>query len=238
MAEAHPTIQNAYEQVRDSPWPQVRSDLKMRMALQEAETPENSRLNMVAPVRIVLAALASYSVGTVLGIAQGSKMAGLRFRAEHAHKLPSTPTGWFMYHKSKNYNMAKDGLKEGVKMGLKVSFWTTAIFFIENLYDEYRQSKDFLNTVMASLTVAGGFSLRSASLLLCALPSLDSSECRALDLTDLKCDRRQIQSSHDSPCDQDRTSRWADLRWPAGHCRRGQRQTDWIRRMVAWTSPV
>lgn len=125
---------------------------------------EDSRLNMVAPVRITFAALTSYGFGTALGVAQGSKMTGLRFRAEHAHKLPSTPTGWFMYHKSKNYAMAREGLKEGFRMGIKVCFWTTAMFVIENLYDEYRQSKDFVNTVVASLTVAGGFSVWSAFL--------------------------------------------------------------------------
>lgn len=135
--------------------------------MEQQETAENSRLSMIAPARIIFAALSSYGVGTFLGITQGSKMAGLRFRAEHAHKQPSTPTGWFMYHKSKKYNMAKEGLKEGARMGVKVCFWTTAMFIIENLYDEYRQSKDFVNTVMASLTVAGGFSLWSASLLCC-----------------------------------------------------------------------
>ncbi|ROW04780.1 hypothetical protein VMCG_04777 [Cytospora schulzeri] len=120
---------------------------------------ENSRLSMMAPTRIMLASVASFGVGAALGMTQGSKMAGLQFRAEHAHKLPITPTGWFMYHKSKNYNMAKGAVKEGLKMGLKVSFWTTAMFVIEDLYDESRSSKDFVNTVLASLTVAGGFSL-------------------------------------------------------------------------------
>lgn len=124
-------------------------------------TLENSRLNMLAPTRIMLASVASFGVGTALGMTQGSKMAGLRFRAEHAHKLPTTPTGWFMYHKSKNYKMATGAVKEGLKMGVKVSFWTTAMFVIEDLYDESRGSKDFVNTVLASLTVAGGFSLWS-----------------------------------------------------------------------------
>lgn len=122
---------------------------------------ENSRLNMIAPFRIMLASVSSFAFGTALGVTQGSKMAGLRFRAEHAHKLPATPTGWFMYHKSKNYNMARGGLKEGFKMGFKVSFWTTAMFMVEDMYDQYRESKDFVNTVLASLTVAGGFSLWS-----------------------------------------------------------------------------
>lgn len=126
---------------------------------------DTSRLGMLPETRLMLASTASFGVGASLGLSQGSTMAGLRFRAEHAHKLPTTPTGWFMYHKSKNYNMAKDGLKEGVKMGFKVCVVTTAMFFIEDLYDEYRQSKDFINTTLASLTVAGGFSLWSMSIL-------------------------------------------------------------------------
>lgn len=171
MFEPRPRTKEELEQLRNGTWSHPRMNTNkirntgMGMGMAQQETAENSRLNMVAPARIILAALTSYGVGTALGIAQGSKMAGLRFRAEHAHKLPSTPTGWFMYHKSKNYNMARESLKEGARMGVKVCFWTTAMFFIENLYDEYRQSKDFVNTVMASLTVAGGFSLWSASLL-------------------------------------------------------------------------
>lgn len=132
---------------------------------------DNSRLDMAPESRIVLASLASFGVGAALGLSQGSTMSGLRFRAEHAHKLPTTPTGWFMYHKSKNYNMARDGLREGVRMGLRVCVVTTAMFFIEDLYDEYRQSKDFINTTLASLTVAGGFSLWS---MFSHAPSCDS----------------------------------------------------------------
>ncbi|PSR80791.1 hypothetical protein BD289DRAFT_373489 [Coniella lustricola] len=120
---------------------------------------ENSRLHMLPPLRILLASFSSFCVGAALGLSHGGKMAGLRFRAEHAHKLPATSTGWFMYHKSKNYTMMREGIKEGLRMGCRVSFWTTAMFAIETLYDSYRQSNDFVNTVLASVTVAGGFSL-------------------------------------------------------------------------------
>ncbi|CAN8101500.1 unnamed protein product [Discula destructiva] len=120
---------------------------------------DTSRLNMEPTSRLILAASTSLAVGGVLGLRQGSTMAGFKFRAEHAHKLPTTPTGWFMYHKSKNYTMARAGLIEGGKMGVKVAFVTTSMFLIEDLYDEYRQTKDFINTTLASLTVAGAFSL-------------------------------------------------------------------------------
>ncbi|KAI1119052.1 hypothetical protein F5Y14DRAFT_119924 [Nemania sp. NC0429] len=119
----------------------------------------NSRLSMPPLVRIPAAAAAAFGIGMTLGLAHGSKMAGLRFRAEHAHRLPTTTTGWYLYHKSKNYHLAFGGLKEGFKAGAKLGLLSTAMFCAENLFDEHRGSQDFINTVMASLAVAGGFSL-------------------------------------------------------------------------------
>ena len=123
-----------------------------------------SRLNVPSPVRIPLASGIAFLVGLSLGTAQGSKMAGMRFRAEHAHKLPDTTTGWYLYHKSKNYHAALGGLVEGVKMGARVAFWTTTMFTIENMFDTYRGTADVLNTVTSCVAVAGGFSLWSARL--------------------------------------------------------------------------
>ena len=96
-----------------------------------------------------------------LGLAHGSKTAGLRFRAEHAHKLPQTTTGWFLYHKSKNYHVAYGGIREGLRMGAKVSLWATAMFVVENMFDHYRGSVDAANTVLACVATAGGLSLWS-----------------------------------------------------------------------------
>ncbi len=121
--------------------------------------PRDSRLSVPAPLRIPAVAALSFTVGMGLGLVQGSTMAGLRFRAEHAHKLPQTSTGWYLYHKSKNYNVALGGIKEGLRMGAKVSFWTTAMLAIENMFDSYRGTMDFANTVLACVTVAGAFSL-------------------------------------------------------------------------------
>ncbi|KAK4444144.1 FAD-linked oxidoreductase-like protein [Podospora aff. communis PSN243] len=124
-----------------------------------AEAYRNSRLSLPAALRIPLATGMSFILGWSLGTAQGSKMAGLRFRAEHAHKLPDTTTGWYMYHRSKNYHVATAGLIEGVKMGLRVSFWTTTMLGIEHMFDTYRGTADVLNTLTSCVTVAGGFSL-------------------------------------------------------------------------------
>ncbi|KAL7620809.1 hypothetical protein AAE478_009807 [Parahypoxylon ruwenzoriense] len=117
-----------------------------------------SRLSLPPVVRIPAAALTAFGIGMTLGLAHGSKMAGLRFRAEHAHKLPTTTTGWYLYHRSKNYHMTLGGLKEGLKVGARLSVLSTAMFCAENLFDVYRGTKDFFSTIMASLAVAGGFS--------------------------------------------------------------------------------
>jgi hypothetical protein len=121
------------------------------------------RLSIPGGWRVPLGAIVSFGVGLGLGTAQGSKMAGLRFRAEHAHKMPTTTTGWYLYHKSKNYNVAHGGIKEGFRMGARVSFWTTAMLGIEAMFDEYRKTCDLFNTVTAAVTVAGCFSIWSRS---------------------------------------------------------------------------
>jgi hypothetical protein len=121
----------------------------------------NSRFSLPFGARLPIAASLSFLVGMGLGVSHGSQVAGLRFRAENAHRLPTSPTGWYLYHKSKNYHMAFGGVKEGLKMGAKVSFWTIGFFYIEDMFDRYRGTKDFLNTVIASLSVAGAFSIWS-----------------------------------------------------------------------------
>lgn len=74
--------------------------------------------------------------------------------------------------------MALGGVKEGLKMGLKIGFWTAGFFGIEEVFDQYRGTKDFLNTVVASLTVAGGFSLWSIS---SSYPTADEQRTDSLD---------------------------------------------------------
>jgi hypothetical protein len=121
----------------------------------------DSRASLPFAIRLPVATSLSFFTGMALGVSHGSRTAGLRFRAENAHRLPTSSTGWYLYHKSKNYYTALGGLKEGMKMGAKISFWTAGAFSIEEMFDRYRGTKDFVNTVLASLSVAGGFSLWS-----------------------------------------------------------------------------
>src|SRR5579862_1595188 len=81
---------------------------------------KNPRLSLPFSLRLPLSLALSSLFGASLGLSHGSRNAGLRFRAENAHRLPTTPTGWYLYHKSKNYHVALGGIKEGTRMGLRV----------------------------------------------------------------------------------------------------------------------
>jgi hypothetical protein len=117
------------------------------------------RLGTSTPSRILLGTLASGLVGLSLGATQGGQMAQLRFRAEHAHKMPDTTTGWYLYHKSKNYHAMQGGIREGFRMGARTGFWSFMALFLESTVDRCRGSSDMFSTMVASLTVAGAFSV-------------------------------------------------------------------------------
>jgi len=130
-----------------------------------AQLKKESRLGIPFGVRMPLATTASFMAGMALGLTHGSQVTGLRFRAENAHRLPTTPTGWYLYHKSKNYQMAFGGVKEGIKLGSKLSILVAGLLSLENMLDTHRGTKDLFNTVIASLSIAGGFSLWSMYIL-------------------------------------------------------------------------
>ena len=117
-----------------------------------------SRLSVPFYIRLPVATFGAFVFGVGLGMAHGGKTAGMRFRAENAHRFPTTPTGWYLYHKSKNYNSMLGAIKEGLKMGPKLGFWTGSFFLAEEAVDRWRGKKDFLSTVVAGMTIAAGFS--------------------------------------------------------------------------------
>ena len=119
-----------------------------------------NRLSTPFLIRFPAAAACAFLTGAALGVSHGGKTAGMRFRAENSHRFPTTSTGWYLYHKSKNYHMMLGGIKEGLKMGSKVGFWVGTFFIVEEAVDEWRGTKDFLSTVVAGLTTAAGFSGR------------------------------------------------------------------------------
>lgn len=57
--------------------------------------------------------------------------------------------------------MMLDGVREGVRMGGRVAVWTLLFLGTEEVWDIVRGTRDVGNTLIASATVAGGFSLWS-----------------------------------------------------------------------------
>lgn len=113
-----------------------RSPPQPSLADEQVVSPD--RLSMPLGARLSLGlTLASFS-GLLLGLTKGSMDAGLVFRAENAHRLPTTQTGWFLYHKSKNYNMMLGGVVEGLKQSLRYTFWVGVFFGMEEGVDRGR----------------------------------------------------------------------------------------------------
>ncbi|KKK24163.1 hypothetical protein P175DRAFT_0430126 [Aspergillus ochraceoroseus IBT 24754] len=124
----------------------------------ESEAPP--RLGMEVRRRLPYTTLAAFSVGMAVGSSHGSKTAAYRFRAENAHRFPTTSTGWFQYHKTKNYVSIVGGVKEGMKMGLKLGAGALAFCLFEETVDYARHDRrDFLSTVTAGLSFSGIYSL-------------------------------------------------------------------------------
>ncbi|MBE3046954.1 hypothetical protein IMZ48_31385 [Candidatus Bathyarchaeota archaeon] len=142
--------------------------------MQEATSPDDTparcrwdndhpRLQMESPARLTMATMGAAALGMVLGGAHGGRTATLRFRAEHAHRMPARTTDWYFYHRSKNYNALKGGVREGFRMGARLGIMALGLVWLEHTVDQFRGRADLFSTVVASLSVSGGFSLWSKS---------------------------------------------------------------------------
>ena len=100
--------------------------------------PSNDRLSIPFNVRLPLTSLLASVAGFSLGLAHGGQLSGLRFRAENAHRLPTSQVGWYLYHKSKNYNVMLGGIKEGFRMSGRLAIWTAIFFVFEEAVDRFR----------------------------------------------------------------------------------------------------
>lgn len=107
-----------------------------------------------------LATIVAFSTGLALGASHGTTRAALRFRAENAHRFPTDSAGWYQYHKSKNYVSMIGGLKDGMKLGTKLSVGVAGFCLLEEVINQARPgNRDFLSTVTAGLTFSGLYSL-------------------------------------------------------------------------------
>ncbi|PSN65158.1 hypothetical protein BS50DRAFT_555590 [Corynespora cassiicola Philippines] len=114
------------------------SNVKPTPSKPSRRPPPPDRLGMTFDKRLLLAAFTSFGSGFTLGALSAGHMASMRFRAENAHRLPVSQPGWYLYHKSKNYNKAKVGVVEGVRKGAWVATWVSVFFVIEESIDVFR----------------------------------------------------------------------------------------------------
>jgi len=126
----------------------------------ETQRPPN-RLSLAPSRRIAMAATSAALIGGALGMSHGANTTGLKFRAENAHRLPTSQQGWFLYHKSKNYAVMLGGVKEAARMSTRLAIWSILFLGVEEIVDRSRHSRDALSTLCAGLTTAGAFSLYS-----------------------------------------------------------------------------
>jgi len=183
-----------------------------------SDTRKRPRLSIPFELRLGLGITTSLAAGAILGLSLGAQAAGLRFRAENAHRLPNSSTGWYLYHKSKNYHIALGAVKEGFKMGTKVGFWVGSYFAIEEAIDRARGGRtDFLSSVVAGMSVAGGFSAWS----MCPMPGPVRAE--QLELTRF----RSISPVYSGEDRKDRPVKWTVF-WFGSGCTRPSYRTETV----------
>jgi len=135
-------------------------------------TRQPQRLGLHPLFRISLISAMSLLAGFGLGSAHGSTTAALRYRAENAHRTPTSRTGWYLYGKSRNYHAIVGGVTEGVINGGRFAAWTALFLTIEEGLDRARGKifasgqdkeegrlasgqRDFVNTVSAAVAFSG-----------------------------------------------------------------------------------
>lgn len=152
-----------------SPLPDITAPAGPALAATTATTttsPEWHRLSTPFALRLLGGTAVATVAGFALGVSRGGTMAGLRFRAENAHRQPRTMPGWYLYHKSKNYHVIYGGVTQGLRMAGRCGVWVGMFSVAEEAVDHLRRRKDCLSTVVAGLGTAGIFSLWSKSFFL------------------------------------------------------------------------
>ncbi|KAI1609648.1 hypothetical protein EDD37DRAFT_642983 [Exophiala viscosa] len=131
----------------------------------------DSRLSIQFPIRAALVMGTAFVSGFGLGSSQGGTKAAFRYRAENAHRLPQTQTGWYLYQKSKNYHAMLGGVREGCRFGAICTGWATLFMVTEEMVDLSRSrllarrgddvasgQRDAASTVIAGTSLAGIYS--------------------------------------------------------------------------------
>ncbi|RMD42964.1 hypothetical protein DV735_g2145, partial [Chaetothyriales sp. CBS 134920] len=123
----------------------------------------NERLSMPLEVRGPLLLLASFITGMGLGGTAAGQMRADRYRAENAHRYPTSEAGWYLYQRSKNYHLFLGAISGGARSGVLLSLWGAGFMATEEGIDQLRArllhrpdgQRDFLSTVVAALALSG-----------------------------------------------------------------------------------
>ena len=146
------------ETLAPPPTPHVSPRLSQWYKLFDSDFPP--RLGIEIKDRAPITGLVAFATGAFLGTYYGAVKASLRYRAENAHRFPTNATGWYQYHKSKNYQSMLGGIKDGMRMGSKLGIGAVAFCLFEETFDHTRRGgRDFLSTVTAGLSFSGLYSL-------------------------------------------------------------------------------
>ena len=128
------------------------------------------RLGMEIQKRLPYTTFSSMAFGMVIGSSYGGKNAAYQFRAENAHRFPTSTAGWLHYHRTKNYVAIVGAAKEGVRMGFKLGAGAFTFCLFEETVDYARHDqRDFLSSITAGLSFSGIYSLLGV----CFLRSLE-----------------------------------------------------------------
>lgn len=100
---------------------------------------------------------AAILVGTAIGLARGSRRAGLQFQAENAHRPPKTLQGWYYYKKTKNYKVMLGGLLQGGKTALQLGSTAVVWVGVEEGFNQCNLGN--FREVGAGLVTSGVFSV-------------------------------------------------------------------------------
>ena len=98
--------------------------------------------------------------GLVLGTVQGTRLASLQYTAEQSHKRPSSKTGWFLYHRRKNYFAFLKGIRmHGLPMGARFGSVCGLLFAGDVLLDMYRHRISVWHSMVSGCGTALIFSV-------------------------------------------------------------------------------
>ncbi|PGH01078.1 hypothetical protein AJ80_09061 [Polytolypa hystricis UAMH7299] len=118
------------------------------------------RLGIDFGLRLPLTSTAAFITGMGLGFSHGSTKAAFQYRAENAHRFPTSSIGWYQYHRTKSYKSIVGGVKDGMKLGMKLGAGAITFSLFEETVDHARNGRrDFLSTVTAGLSFSGVYSL-------------------------------------------------------------------------------